>query len=81
VRSASVPRQPEPSKTALIISAETPKSRSSSTGLPTAIASSAAVEDTVTSPRAEASACSIGPATKRTASGVTRCCRTRSAYS
>jgi hypothetical protein len=36
----------------LIISAETPKSRSMSTGRPAAIASSAAVEDTVANPRA-----------------------------
>jgi hypothetical protein len=81
VRSASVPRQPEPWKTVLIISAETPKSRSTRTGRPAAIASSAAVDDTVASPRAWARASSIGPDAKRTASGATRRCRTRSAYS
>ena len=49
-----MPRQPEPAKTVLIISGLTPKSLRVSTGRPTAMASSAAVEDTVTSPRAAA---------------------------
>ena len=43
--------QPESAKTVLIISSLTPKSLRVSTGRPTAIASSAAVDETVTSPR------------------------------
>ena len=56
--------QPESAKTVLIISSLTPKSLRVSTGRPTAIASSAAVDDTVTSPRAPASASVIDPAAK-----------------
>lgn len=67
-----MPRQPEPSKTTLIISADTPKSVMINTGSPPAIASSAAVDDTVTRPRAVASASAIPPPTQRTASGSTR---------
>jgi hypothetical protein len=71
-RSASVPSAPEPTNTRLIISALIPKSLRMSTGRPAAIASRAAVEDTVTSPRAPSSASVIDPAAKRRASGSTR---------
>ena len=80
-RSASVPRHPEPAKTVLIISSLTPKSLRASTGRPSAIASSAAVDDTVTSPRAPASASVIDPAAKCRASGSTRPAWTSPAYS
>jgi hypothetical protein len=53
--------QPEPSKTMLIISAETPKSDRISVGTPAAMASSAAVDETVTNPRADRNASGIGP--------------------
>lgn len=80
-RSASVPRQPESAKTVLIICSLTPKSLSVSTGSPSAIASSAAVEDTVTSPRAPSRASVIDPAAKCRASAGTRPAWTRAAYS
>ena len=67
-----MPRQPEPEKTVLIISSLTPKSLRASTGSPAAMASSAAVDDTVTSPRAPASASVIDPAAKCRASASTR---------
>ncbi len=73
--------QPESAKTVLIISSLTPKSLKVSTGRPTAIASSAAVDDTVTSPRAPASASVIGPAAKCSASDSNRPFWTRAAYS
>ena len=76
-----MPRQPEPAKTVFMLSSVTPKSVSTSTGRPTAIASSAAVEDTVTSPRAPARASVMDPAAKCTASGSSRPARTRPAYS
>ena len=78
-RSSNVPRQPDPSKTRLIISAETPKSEMINVGRFIAIASSAAVDDTVTKPRAVPSASCIEPPTKATASTGTRCCATSSA--
>jgi hypothetical protein len=53
--------QPEPSKTTLIISADTPKSEMIKVGTPAAKASSAAVDEIVTKPRAECSASGIGP--------------------
>jgi hypothetical protein len=80
-RSASVPRQPEPEKTVLIISSLTPKSLRVSTGRPTAMASRAAVEETVTSPRAPARASVIDPAAKCSASASSRPAWTRPAYS
>jgi hypothetical protein len=58
-------------KTRLIISLDTPKSLMISTGSRLAIASRAAVEDTVAKPRADASATDIGPAAQRTASRST----------
>lgn len=63
-----MPKQPEPKNTRLISSAETPKSDSTSTGNRRAIASKAAVEDTVTNPRASASASCIDPCANRTRS-------------
>jgi len=80
-RSASVPMQPESANTTLIISSLSPKSLSVSTGSPSAMASSAAVEDTVTSPRAPARASVIDPVAKRSASASTRPAWTRTAYS
>ena len=68
-RSSSVPRHPEPSKTVLIMSAETPKSEMIKVGSPAAMASSAAVEDTVTSARALSRASSIEPLSRPTARG------------
>ena len=65
-RSASVPKQPEPSKTTLLSAGSTPKSDSSRTGRPSAIASSAAVEDTVTRPRARPRASPMEPPARRT---------------
>lgn len=80
-RSARVPRQPESANTVLIICSLIPKSLSVSTGSPSAIASSAAVEDTVTRPRAPSRASVIDPAAKRRASAGTRPAWTRAAYS
>ncbi len=76
-----MPRQPEPTKTRLISSADTPKSDSTNTGSPRPIASKAAVEDTVTRPRAPASAVCIEPCANRirfagTAFESTRCANT-----
>ncbi len=65
------PVQPESAKTRLISSAEIPKSSITSTGTPSPIASRAAVEDTVASPRAPASASLIAPVVKVTASAAT----------
>ena len=73
--------QPEPAKTRLSIGPDTPKSSTTSSGRPTATASSAAVEDTVTSPRAPASTSVIGPVTKPTASAGTSPRVTRSCHS
>jgi hypothetical protein len=66
-----VPRQPDRSNTRLIIAADTPKSLTTRTGTSAAIASSAAVEETVTSPAACSSAAAMDPVPKRTASGST----------
>ena len=71
-RSSSVPRHPEPSKTVLIMSADTPKSEMIKVGSPVAMASSAAVEDTVTSARAPSRVSSIEPLTRPTAEGAIR---------
>jgi hypothetical protein len=76
-----VPRQPEPEKTVLIISSLTPKSLRASTGRPLAMASSAAVEETVTRPRASARASVIDPALKCSASASSRPACTKPAYS
>jgi hypothetical protein len=65
----------------LIISSLIPKSLRASTGRPAAMASSAAVEETVTSPRAPTKASLIDPAAKCSASGSTRPDWTRPAYS
>jgi hypothetical protein len=64
--------QSDPAKTVLIISSLIPKSLRASTGRPSAMASRAAVEDTVTRPRAPVSASAIDPAAKCTASGASR---------
>lgn len=79
--SSSVPRQPDPWKTVLISWVETPKSEMSRVGTPSAMASSAAVEDTVAKPRARDSASPIDPLLKRTASAGTRPCARSSAQS
>jgi hypothetical protein len=71
--------QPEPSKTMLIISADTPKSERISVGTPAARASSAAVDETVTNPWAVCSASGIGPVTNLMLPSSTRPCSTRSA--
>ena len=77
-RSSNVPRQPDSSNTRLIISAETPKSEMINVGRFIAMASRAAVDDTVTKPREVRSASCIEPPTKVTASAATRRCATRS---
>ena len=76
-----MPTQFDPAKTVLIISSLIPKSLKVSTGNPIAMASRAAVEDTVTRPRAPASASAIDPAAKCTASGDSRPAWTSAAYS
>ena len=78
---ASLPVQPEPVNTRLIISAEMPKSSTTSSGRPRAMASSAAVEDTVTSPRELVSAAVMAPVANPTAPGVTSPAATRSCQS
>ena len=65
----------------LIISSLIPKSLRARTGRPAAMASNAAVEETVTSPRAPARASLIDPAAKCRASACTRPDWTRPAYS
>jgi hypothetical protein len=65
----------------LISSAEMPKSSTTSSGVPAAMASRAAVEETVTSPRDVASACAIEPVTKPTAPAGTSPRATRSVQS
>ncbi len=76
-----LPVQPEPAKTRLTSSAETPKSSRTSRGSPRAIASRAAVDETVTSPRPWASASRIAPVEKVTDSGATSPRATRPAQS
>jgi hypothetical protein len=71
--------QPEPSNTTLIISAETPKSERISVGTPAAMASSAAVDETVTNPRADRSASGIEPVANLMLPSSIRPCSTRSA--
>lgn len=71
-----LPVQPEPAKTRLTSSAVTPKSSSTSTGSPRARASSDAVDDTVTSPRAPVRASLIGPLANAKASAATAPCST-----
>jgi hypothetical protein len=71
--------QPEPAKTMLIISAETPKSDRISVGTPAARASSAAVDETVTNPRADCNASGIGPVPNLMLPSSIRPCSTRSA--
>ena len=63
-----MPRQPEPSKTTLISSSDTPKSERMRTPMPAAIASRAAVEDTVTRAAADSRAAPMAPVLKRSAS-------------
>lgn len=60
-----MPRHPDPSNTTLIASAETPKSDTITTPTPRLIASSAAVEDTVTNPAAESNSTDIAPLLNR----------------
>jgi hypothetical protein len=65
----------------LIISADTPKSERISVGTPAASASSAAVEETVTNPRADCNTSGIGPVANLMLPSSIRPCSTRSAIS
>lgn len=76
-----MPRHPLSTKTRLIISAETPKSDRIRTGTPAAMASRAAVEDTVTNPPAVDSAPAMDPVLNRTAPAATLPSATSSAQS
>ncbi len=68
-----MPTQPEPAKTVLIIASDRPKSEMIKVGRSRAIASSAAVDDTVAKAEARANADLIEPAEIRTALGSMRC--------
>ncbi len=67
-----MPRQPDPVKTMLIMASLTPKSEMIMIGTFAATASSAAVDDTVTSPTAPSRASDIDPLRKDTAPGASR---------
>jgi hypothetical protein len=80
-RSDRSPKQPEPAKARLIISSDTPNSEMIRTGIPAAMASRAAVEETVVSARAVRNASCIDPPRPRTLPGGIRPVATRSATS